>query len=161
MTRPMARGNPAWRWLRRGTALALAGMLSAAPARAAVDAGRPACDYCGMIFEDPAFGAEVTLRSGERKIYDAVECMAAAVLTDSVSQRDIRAISLVDHDAPQARLPLARATFVHCRALESPMGLSLAAFATRTRAAAACGGGAARVLDWRGVLALVDSTWFH
>ena len=161
MTRPNARRIPAWGWLRRGTTLALAGMLSAAPVGAALDEGRPACDYCRMIFEDPAFGAEITLRSGQRKIYDAVECMAAAVLTDSVAQRDIRAISLVDHDAPHARVPLARATFLQCRAFESPMGLSLGAFATRTRAGAACVGGAGRILDWRGVLTLVDSTWFQ
>ena len=161
MVRSIAHALRRRRWLRPASMLVLAGMLSAAPARAALDAGRPACDYCRMIFEDPAFGAEITLRSGQRKIYDAVECMAAAVLTDSVSQRDIRAISLVDHDAPHERLPLARAVFLQCRAFESPMGLSLAAFPTRARASAAGGAGMGRVLDWRGVLALVDSTWFQ
>src|SRR5260221_11182334 len=159
MVRSIAHALRRRRWLRPASMLVLAGMLSAAPARAAPDAGRPACDYCRMIFEDPAFGAAITLRSGQRKIYDAVECMAAAVLTDSVSQRDIRAISLVDHDAPHERLPLARAAFLQCRTYESPMGLSLAAFPTRARASAAGGAGMGRVLDWRGGLAVADSVW--
>ena len=128
---------------------------------AALDQGRPACDYCRMMFSDPAFGAEIAMRNGTRKIYDAVECMAAAVLTDSVPQRDIRAIRLVDHDLPHALLPLDRTVFGLCPSFESPMGLSLAAFGTRERAEHACRAEGSRVLDWRGVLTHVNTTWFQ
>ena len=129
-------------------------------ARAAVDQGRPACDYCRMILTDRHFGAEITLRSGTVKIYDAVECMAAAVLTDSVSQKDIRAVTLVDHAEPTARVPLDRTVFLHCPGLESPMGQSLAAFRSGVQAQEACTTGGS-VLDWRGVLTQVNATWFQ
>ena len=142
--------------------LALAALLLiAGGARAAVEAGQPACDYCGMILEHPEFGGEIDTHAGQRKIYDTVECMAAAVLTDSVRQRDIRAIRLADHDAPHSKVPLERTVFLHCRAIESPMGMSLLAFSKRARAEQACPHQVGRVLDWRGVLALVDSTWFQ
>ena len=141
--------------------LMLVAGLDADTARAALDAGRPACDYCRMIFGEAGFGGEIATRSGQRKIYDSVECMAAAVLTDSVSQGEIRAIWLVDHVAPHARLPLPSAIFLHCPALESPMGLSLAAFATRRSARRACSASSGRLLDWRGVLTQVDRTWFQ
>ena len=141
--------------------LALAALIQPAPARAAVDAGRPACDYCRMIFSEPGFGGEIVTRSGQRRIYDAVECMAAAVLTDSVPQREIQSIRVVDHVAPHERIALGHTVFLHCPAIESPMGLSLLAFAGRDRAERACPKHGGRLLDWRGVLTLVDSTWFQ
>lgn len=140
-------------------AFAMAGM-TARPARAALDAGRPACDYCRMILGEPAFGAEARLRSGAVRIYDSIECMAAAVLTDSLRQRDILALSVVDHDAPHARLPIARATLVHCPRIESPMGLGLLAVRGPSRARALCPAPAGGVLDWKGVLGHVNRTWF-
>ena len=158
---PTTKAVPARRWRRLPALLALAAACYAGQVRAALDAGRPACDYCRMILSEPEFGGEIDTRSGPRKIYDSVECMAAAVLTDSVRQRDIRAIRLVDHDAPHARVQLGRAVFLYCPTIESPMGLSLAAFAARTRAERACSPAAGRLLDWRGVLTLVDSTWFQ
>ena len=161
----MPGSNAAARLTRRGlrplSLLALAAFLHAGHALAALDAGRPACDYCRMILSEPDFGGEISTRSGHRRIYDTVECMAAAVLTDSVPQRDIRAIRTVDHDAPHARIPLDRTVFLHCPAIQSPMGLSLLAFASRARAERACPRHGGRLLDWRGVLALVDSTWFQ
>jgi len=149
------------RGLRVVASLALAGALGTGRARAALDAGRPACDYCRMIFSEPGFGGEITTRSGHRKIYDTVECLAAAVLTDSVPQRDIQAIRMLDHDAPYAHITLAHTVFLHCPALQSPMGLSLLAYAGRSRAEQACPHHGGRLLDWRDVLALVDSTWFQ
>jgi copper chaperone NosL len=139
----------------------LAVLLHTGRARAGLDAGRPACDYCRMILSEPGFGGEIATRSGQRKIYDTVECMAAAVLTDSVPQRDIQAIRLLDHDAPHARIALAHTVFLHCPEIASPMGLSLVAFAERARAERACPHPGGHVLDWRGVLAYVDSTWFQ
>jgi len=141
--------------------LVLATLLHAACAGAALDAGRPACDYCRMIFSEPGFGGEIATRSGHRKIYYTVECMAAALLTDSVRRSDIHAIRLVDHDAPHAHIPLAHTVFLHCPAIQSPMGLSLLAFASHARADSARSHHGGQRLDWRGVLTLVDSTWFQ
>lgn len=130
-------------------------------APAALDAGRPACDYCRMLFEDPRFGAEVTLGSGTKKIYDAIECMAAAVLTDSVAVRDVRTITLVDHARAKSPVPIDRAVFLHCPELTSPMGLSLLAFRSRAEADSSCPARRGTVLDWRGVLTQVNSRWFQ
>jgi hypothetical protein len=131
------------------------------PTRAAVEDGHPACDYCRMWLEDPHFGGRISLRTGSRRIYDSIECMAAAVLTDSVPQREIKGIWVADHDGSSSQLPLERAAFVHCPEVASPMGLSLMAFGTRARAEASCPHNHGRVLDWRGVLWQVNNTWFQ
>jgi copper chaperone NosL len=151
-----------WRVLRTGLGAALLALgLAAGAASGAVEAGRPACDYCRMIFEDPRFGTEVTLKSGRKKIYDAVECMAAAVLTDSIAVRDIRAVTLVDHARPGVRVPLERTVFLHCPGEGSPMGQSLLAFGSRASADSTCPAPNGTILDWRGVLEQVNSVWYQ
>jgi copper chaperone NosL len=138
----------------------LAAVAPARDASGALDQGRPACDYCRMIFTEPAFGGEVRTRSGRRLIYDSIECMAAAVLTDSIPQRDIRSITVVDHDPPHARLPLSRTTLVHSARIESPMGQGLFAVRDSTRVPASGDDPTAHRLDWRGVLEHVNRAWF-
>lgn len=146
-------------------ALALIALASAPEsAPGAVIEGRPACDYCRMLLEDPRFGAEVTLVSGASKTYDAVECMAAAVLTDSVAVRDVRSITLVDWArprSPKSSVPIDRAVFLHCPERTSPMGLSLLAFRSRADADTTCPARRGTVLDWGGVLTQVNSRWFQ
>ncbi len=133
----------------------------ATPASARLDQGRPACDYCRMIFSDPAFGVTAKLSDGRTMIFDAIECAAAAALTDSLPARKIVALTFVDHDAPHAVLPLARTTFVYCAALESPMGQGLLAFKSPARARAALVGKDHALLDWKGVLARINQVWFQ
>jgi copper chaperone NosL len=135
--------------------------LAPGPAPAALDAGRPACDYCRMLLEDPQFGAELTLGSGRKKIYDTVECMASAVLTDSVAVSDVRTLTLVDHARPGNRVPIDRAVFLHCPEIASPMGQSLLAFRTSAEADSTCPSPRGTRLDWRGVLTQVNATWFQ
>jgi hypothetical protein len=143
------------------TAALAALALAPGSAFAAMDAGRPACDYCRMLFQYPEFGAEVTLVSGTKKIYDAVECLASAVLTDSIAVRDVRTLTLVDHARPGTRVSIDRAVFLHCPEITSPMGQSLLAFRTRAEADSTCPPPRGTVLDWRGVLTHVNATWFQ
>ena len=114
-----------------------------------------------MIFEDPRIGAEITLGSRAMKRYDAIECMAAAVLTDSVAVRDVRSVTFVDYARPATRVPIDRAVFVHCPEIQSPMGLSLIAFRSRAEVDSTCPGPRGTILDWRGVLTQVNGTWFQ
>lgn len=143
-------------------ATALAGLvLSPTPSHARLDEGRPACDYCRMIITEPAFGVTATLRDGRTMIFDAIECAAAAALTDSLPARQMRTLTFADHDAPHTPLPLARTTFVYSAALESPMGQGLLAFKSATRAKAVAAGKPYTLLDWKGVLARINQVWFE
>src|SRR5262249_37070830 len=121
--------------------------------------GRPACDYCRMILEDRRFGGEVVSRGGRRLIFDATECLAAFVLTDSIAPDRIRSIVAVDHDAPGRRIPASRAVYLH-GPLESPMQVQLAAFRSAGSARAA-GRGRGEVLSWPQVLDLIGHRWFQ
>jgi len=164
-------GHAAHHHTRRTVGLALvAAVLAAAlvavalapeSAPAALDAGRPACDYCRMLLEDPRFGAEITLGSGKKKIYDTVECMASALLTDSVAVSDIRTLTLADHARPGTWVPIDRVVFLHCPEIASPMGQSLLAFRSRAEADSTCPSPRGTRLDWRGVLTQINSTWFE
>jgi hypothetical protein len=128
---------------------------------AASHSGPRTCTYCLMPIDDPGFGGEVRLRSGKVRVYDSIECMAAAVLTDSVPRAQIRAITVTDHDAPHAQLPVGHATFVHCPRIHSPMGQDLLAVRGRAGAQATCPAPEGAVLDWRGVLTRVNAVWFQ
>lgn len=142
--------------------LALASLvLSTSPAAARLDQGRPACDYCRMIITEPAFGVTATLRDGRTMIFDAIECAAAAALTDTLPARQMRTLTFADHDAPHTPLPLARTTFVYSAALESPMGQGLLAFKSTARAKAVAAGKPYTLLDWKGVLARINQVWFE
>lgn len=144
--------------------LALASALLGAltrPALARLDEGRPACDYCRMIITEKAFGVSARLDDGRTMIFDAVECAAAAALTDSLPARRLRSLAFTDHDAPHRPLPLARTVFLHCPAIESPMGQSLLAVSSRSRATATAGGREHTILDWKGVLTRVNQVWFQ
>lgn len=149
---------------RAAAAAALAAGLATASVapRPATGAGRPAaCDYCRMRIEDPAFAGEIAGASGRRWRFDAIECMAAAVLTDSVPSRAIRAIEARAHAQPHAPLDARRARYLRSAGRPSPMGLNLSSYADRAAAEAARRRHGGEVLDWRGVLAAVDSLWFQ
>jgi hypothetical protein len=122
---------------------------------------QPVCAYCRMIFQHAEYGGEIHTTSGRRLIYDSVECMAAAVLTDSVPPPSVRTMTVTDFGAPHAAIAAARAVFLHCPSLESPMGLGLSAHATTETARAAQGARAGRTFDWGQVVAYVDSIWFQ
>jgi hypothetical protein len=121
----------------------------------------PACAYCRMALEQPAFGGTVVTTAGRRLRYDAIECMAAAVLTDSVPSRAIRSMSVTDHAPPHRSLDVRRAVFLLSPGLHSPMGLDLSAHAGDAAARAAQRRHAGERLDWRGVLAHVNHAWFQ
>ncbi len=143
------------------TTLAL-GLAAGGAASAAGPAPAPrGCDYCRMRIEDPAFEGEITGERGRRWRFDAIECMAAAVLTDSVPPRAIRAITARAVAPPHAPLDVRRARFLHGPGLPSPMGMHLSAHAGEAAALAAKRRHGGRLLDWRGVLATVDSLWFQ
>lgn len=141
----------------------LAAQAGAAPAKPATGgaAKPPACDYCRMRIEDPAYLGEIVTAAGRRWRFDAIECMAAAVLTDSVPPRAIRAIEARALAKPHAPLDVRRARFLRSPSLASPMGLNLSAHAGPAAAEAARARHGGVVLDWRGVLAAVDSQWFQ
>lgn len=132
-------------------------LAGAAPSRARA----PGCAYCRMAIERADFGGEIRTADGRRRAYDAIECMAAAVLTDSVPPVTIRAMTVADRRAPHAAIPVARAVFVHADSLASPMGLGLAAYASRAAAAPAARALRGETLEWTGVLAHVNARWFQ
>lgn len=148
---------PLCRWF---AAAGLALLLAIPPARAAMDHGRPACDYCRMILSDKRFGGRVQTVRGTWQLYDSIECLAAAVLTDSLPPARIRRVELWRYDAPGVPVLLSGATLVQCPAVESPMGVSLLAFASPAAARNACAP-PLRLLGWREALEVVNTRWFE
>jgi copper chaperone NosL len=128
---------------------------------AALDAGRPACDYCRMILTEKGFGGEIVTARGRRLIFDSTECMAAFLLAGTISSLEIASVLSVDHEDPRRRLRADRAFYLRSPALGSPMGLNLSAYRSAPRAAAAKRRYPGELLAWNQVLALVDTTWYR
>jgi len=122
---------------------------------------QPVCAYCRMLIEHADYGGEIHTTTDRRLVYDAIECMAAAVLNDSVPPPTVRTMTVTDFAAPHAAIHAGQAVFLHCPSLESPMGLGVSAHATTEAARAAQGAHAGRVFDWAQVVTFVDSIWFQ
>lgn len=121
----------------------------------------PGCAYCRMLVADTAWGGTIVTTTGRRLRYDAIECMAAAVLTDSVPPRAIRTIGATDHAPPHRPLDVRRAVFLCSPVLRSPMGLNFSAHAGESAARAVQLRHSGELLNWRGVLARVNNLWFQ
>lgn len=146
-------------------AIALAALLVAgavAPAaRAAVDMGRPACDYCKMILTEPAFGGRIVTTAGKTLIFDAAECMAAFCIHPMIWPGQIRSMWVVDHDRPARLVAARRAHYLMSDALPSPMGLNFSAYRTAADAEAARRRYPGRILRWNEVVTHVRRTWYR
>jgi copper chaperone NosL len=141
-------------------ALALAiwlGLPAGAFAQRCSDSGRPCCDYCRMIFTEPAYGADLVSPSKARLVFDAVECLAAFWITNPDSAGPMRAM---DHDKPGTFIDAWKASYVHSDSLPSPMGMNLTPFASKKRAETVRRRHGGEILTFEQVVALVRSRWY-
>ena len=147
------------RWI--AVSVLLVSTLGARGAGSCVDLGRPCCDYCRMLLEQPAFGGEIRTTKGDTLRFDATECMAAYWLTLHGDTTGIRALRSVDYARPANRVDARRAFYLLSDQRPSPMALDLSAYARQDSARAARKRLGGRVLRWPEVLELLRRTWFR
>ena len=123
--------------------------------------GHDACAYCMMTLADERYGAELVTRTGKIYRFDSIECLAAHQLEGRVAASDVHSLWVVDFQDPPTLVATEAAFFLHSRDLRSPMGANLTAFGPGIGQQAVSHAFYGEILDWDGVMALVDSLPRH
>lgn len=117
--------------------------------------GTDACDYCRMTIADEQYGAEIVTRKGRVYKYDAIECMAGALLKGDIDEESVALLLTIDHSNPTVLVDAATAVYLHSPTLRSPMGLNLTSFADRADAAETAERYPGEMLTWEQTKKLV------
>ncbi len=125
-----------------------------------IEPGRDSCALCTMGIAETRFAAELVTRTRQVRTFDSIECMAG-FLTFEFDATGIGSLWVTDHDAPTRLVRADTAWFVRSPRIRSPMGMGLAAFATRAARDAALSTLGGEALDWAGVLRTVREAWPH
>lgn len=141
-------------------AVAVAALLVAcSPGPREIDLGKEECAHCKMTVADARFAAELVTNTGKIHVYDAVECMAAAVNDQTVLEEDINSIWVMRHDEPGTFIDAAKAWYLRHEDIRSPMGMNLAAYETEAKYATEQQRIGGELYRWTGVRLLVAKEW--
>lgn len=113
-----------------------------------------------MLLTDPRFGAELVTSTGKVLPFDAVECMAAYLENETVSEEDVHSLWVTDMLAPDSLIELEEAVFLRSETISSPMGLQLAAFSNARSPSALIDRFGGELLSWNEVRELVREEQF-
>ncbi|NPB08322.1 MAG: nitrous oxide reductase [Aquificae bacterium] len=124
-----------------------------------INYGKDSCAWCRMIIADAGFAAELKTKKGKVYKFDAIECLAAFVLSGSVKEEDILAMWVADFANKGNLIPVQKAKFLVSPNLRSPMGLNIAAFSSEEDLKEALRVFRGKVLEWKDVLEYVREKW--
>jgi len=119
------------------------------------------CDYCRMLFQERAFGAQMQLENDSIRVFDDPECLAAYLITNRFPETRIRRIWTVDYGRPTTLVDARSAIFIRSNKVLSPMGANIAAFGTTAEADSAFARIGGERMDWPGVVSFIRVLWFH
>jgi copper chaperone NosL len=120
--------------------------------------GTDTCDYCRMTIADERFGSEIVTNKGRVYKYDAVECMAGALIEGNINEETVALLLTVDHSNPTVLVDATKAVYLHSPTLRSPMGLNLTSFAGRADAEETARRHPGHMLAWNQVKKLVQES---
>jgi len=117
--------------------------------------GEDTCDRCHMGLVDERYGAELITRTGRVYTFDSVECLAAFYLRE-IDRGQVASLWVTNFRAPSRLVPAEEAFYLRSPDLRSPMGMNLTAFGPGIERRAVENSFGGEILDWAGVLALVE-----
>lgn len=116
--------------------------------------GSEECAHCRMIVSEERFAAQLRTEHGRSLAFDAIECLADFLQQGQDAR--VRAMWVSAFNAPGTWIPAEEAFYLRSPALRSPMGLNLTAYATLADAQQYQRQYQGDVLDWAGVLRLLE-----
>ncbi len=135
--------------------LCLLGLAACTPKPEPIRYGEERGAYCMMNIADERFGAELVTTKGKVYKFDSIECLAGFLLEERVAAGEVHSLWVTDFAHPPTLIRAEEALFLHSSNVHSPMGMNLAAFATREDLAAVRAEVGGEVLTWDEVLVLV------
>ena len=117
------------------------------------------CTHCMMTISDARYATQLVTPKGKTYTFDSIECMASYIAKNE--DLAIHSLWVTDFQNPETLLPVDEAFFLHSRQLLSPMGMNLTAFGPAITQQAVLHSFGGDILDWNGVLALVEAHGKH
>jgi copper chaperone NosL len=94
-------------------------------------------------------------------VFDAMECLSAYMISNSLRPARVKRIWSVDYNRPTKLLDAREAFYMRSDKLLSPMGVNIAAFGSKAEADSAYTRIGGDRMDWPEVVSLVRRLWFH
>jgi copper chaperone NosL len=108
-----------------------------------------------MTIADERYGSEIVTKKGRIYKYDAVECMAGALLEGDIDEASVAMLLTIDHSNPTVLVDAATAVYLYSPTLRSPMGMNLTSFADGAAAAETAERYPGKMLTWEQTKKLV------
>jgi copper chaperone NosL len=128
-----------------------------------IDLGKEECAHCKMTITDARFAAELVTHKSKVYVYDAIECLAAAINEeddeDDDGEEEIASLWVMDYNKPGTFINAEKAWYHRSEEYRSPMGMNLAAFETKEQYDAAAMRTVGLLYRWTGVRLLVAKEW--
>ena len=120
-----------------------------------VTVGEDSCAECLMTIADERYATELITKKGKVYFFDSVECLAGFYLDQDPD--DVASLWVTDFHTQARMIPVEEAFFLRSKDLRSPMGMNLTAFGDGIEPETVLNSFIGEVLDWAGVLALVET----
>lgn len=117
--------------------LTVMGLTSCSTGPQKIIVGEDACSFCRMSIADNRFGAEIITKKGKVYKFDDTHCLTGFGESNTIKNEDIKAIYLVDFNAPHDLIPSEQIFLLKSPQLRSPMGGNIAAFSSEQQYKAA------------------------
>ena len=97
-----------------------------------IDYGKDACSFCKMMIVETKFASEIVTNKGRASKFDSIECMLNALKTKK--ENTFSYILVTDFTQPKKLIDATKATYLISKAIKSPMGENLSAYASKEAA---------------------------
>jgi nitrous oxide reductase accessory protein NosL len=106
---------------------------------------KSACAHCQMQINNPQFVSHLVKQNGDTLIYDAIECLIAALQTQN---DEVNTILVADFSQENKKIEASSATYLQSKNIPSPMGAYLSAYAKKEAAEEAKNTNGGQLYTW-------------
>jgi len=131
-------------------------LVSCKPSSQAITYGSDGCHFCSMTIVDRQHAAELVTKKGKVFKFDAVECMLNHL--KEVDATKMAMFLVNDYNAPGELINAAKANYLICDEIPSPMGEFLSAFGTKEGAEKAYAEHGGETFSWEELNTRFDLT---
>lgn len=107
------------------------------------------CTHCNMVIKDQLHASKATLESGKTVFFDAIECLLNYINSNPTTK--FQSFSVINY-ANGKFIDATNATYLKSKAIKSPMGANLSAFATKTTAETTARRNPGKLFTWSQLL---------
>jgi copper chaperone NosL len=121
--------------------------------------GEDACAYCKMPIANRSFATALLTTQGKTYKFGSIECLAAFLVAGRVDSDHVHSNWVTDYRNPGHFIKASEASFVLSNQIQSPMGVGLAALATKAEASALSDTLEGVTITWPEIATHVQQVW--